>query len=99
MADIVIASNTSIKVSRAISGAATIASNAYAIITYTKTSITTLTGSGGVEYGSLNPDTINRYFGPSTVVPNTFSQTVVYGSANVTVVYTLLSGVEFINSP
>lgn len=99
MSDIVIASNTGIKINRAISGGTTVNANSYAIVTYVKTSLSTLTGLGGVEYGSLVPDTINRYFGPSAVVPNTFNQSVTYSTANVTAVYTLLSGVEFINSP
>jgi hypothetical protein len=98
MSDVVIASNITTKVNRAISGATTVNANCYAVVNYHKTAFN-FTGSGGIEYGIMNTDVITRYFGPSQSIPATFNSTNTYAANFATQTYSLLSGVEFINSP
>ena len=101
MSDVVIASNTSLKVSRAISGATTVAANCYAVVNYQKTGID-YGSTSAQDYGSQNPDIIVRYFGPGQSVPATFTSTSARNPDPgffVTAHFALMSGVEFINSP
>lgn len=90
----VISSNTSLKVNRAITGATTVNTNCYAVVTY----------APNVSAPSVNISTapnapITRYFGASQSIPATFT-TVAYDNAtSSTLTWGLLSGVEFINSP
>lgn len=94
MSGAVISSNISMKVNRAISGATTVSANCYAIVTYYVSSNNVLAGS------ALQPATvIDRYFGPGQSIPATFVVGGVSGSSIWDSTYTVLSGVEFINSP
>ena len=89
----------SIKVNRAISGATTVGSNCYAIVTYLPS------GTGSVGSGDFAVTSyIEKYFGPGQSIPATIS---VYSirqagtgsnQSNVSVSYSLSSGVEFINT-
>lgn len=102
MGQAVISSNTSLKVNRAISAATTVNANCYAVITYQKTGVLLGSSGGGLEYGSLNNDVVTRYFGPSQSIPATFTTTNARTDAPTFFVqgtYTIMSGVEFINSP
>mgnify|MGYP007023483655 CR=1 FL=1 len=97
MSDVVIASNQSLKVNRAISGATTVSANCYAIVTYLFSGYTPT-----VNAQNTPPSTaINRYFGPSQAIPSSFTaNNFSFGSDGYGVcTYSLQSGVEFINSP
>lgn len=94
--------NSSIKVNRAISGADTVNSNCYAEVFYAVTTNTPT--ASATNYSALHvPPPVNRIFGPGQTIPATFTVTATSGYnagwdyLNVT--YTLLSGVEFINTP
>jgi len=98
-----VSSNTTLKVNRAITGATTVNANCYAVVTYNVTSLSVwsanvLTGTAGI---SVPP--VDRYFGPSASIPATFTSQVqrVNGSQveTASITYTLMSGVEFINTP
>jgi len=100
MSDVVIASNVSLKVNRAISGATTVNANCYAIVEYYN--------SGYIQGSSINqvlfvPTIHTRHFGPGQSVPSAFSIQCDPDLNNAGPVaevrYALLSGVEFINSP
>jgi len=93
MSQAVIASNVSLKVNRAITGATTVNTNCYAVVTYLAGSLNFLGGSGAMESYSSS---ITRYFGPSQSIPASFNVT---GATNYSVTFNLASGVEFINSP
>lgn len=92
MSDVVIASNITTKVNRAISGATTVNANCYAVVTYNPNS------SGVNGSAAAGPGLSIVYFGPGQSIPATIT-TVVSGSPTVNATYSLLSGVEFINSP
>lgn len=107
MSDVVIASNTSLKVNRAISGATTVGANCYAVATYSAGGDTHSGASLSTTFGSPQGSVVNRYFGVGQAIPATFTTTIfayIPGGAGtpnspVNVTWTLLSGVEFINSP
>ena len=98
------------KISRAISGATTVAANGMAIVTYTGGSAgggggLTSTGTGAftglLAVGVIAP--ITRYFGPGASIPATFTSPgyiseQASGPVSVNITWTLASGVEFINS-
>ncbi len=94
--------NTTMKVSRAISGAITVASNGYAIATYYP-STTVNPSTNNTNMPMLMP--ITQYFGPSQSVPATitYNAPIQFSGASLvtytTVTYALSSGVEFINTP
>lgn len=97
MSDVVIASNTSLKVNRAISGATTVNANCYAIVTYLFTGYSVTINAQNTPPSS----SITRHFGPLQSIPLTFTvNNFSFGSdGNGVCTYTLQSGVEFINSP
>lgn len=99
MSQAVIASNSSLKVNRAISGATTVNANCYAVVSYT---VSQVVPPGGFNYNGGGPDPFTRYFGPGQSVPSSFGS-VVAGNGNpeltVYAYYGISSGVEFINSP
>lgn len=103
----VISSNTSLKVSRAISGATTVGVNCYAVVTYAAGGDTHSGASLSTTFGSPQGSVINRYFGDGQSIPSTFTTTIFAylpggaGTPNspVNVTWSLLSGVEFVNSP
>jgi hypothetical protein len=94
--------NIGLKVNRAITGATTVNSGAYAMVTYELTAAGA--GPAGVDGASVSAIApITRYFGPGASIPATFnsgaflhstfmSTTIVSGT------WTLLSGVELINT-
>lgn len=93
--------NIGLKVNRAITGATTVNTNSYAIVSYQ--------GAGGSASGSGfqgaggGPGIVTRYFGPGQSIPNTFSDVVAYYSTTTSVIavsatFTLLGGVEFSNT-
>ena len=95
-----LSANTTLKVNRAISGADTVSSNAYAIVTYVLTSVSgTLSNQSGVG-GSSD---ITRYFGPGQSIPASFVAQIPVvsssASSSISGTYSLQSGVEFINTP
>lgn len=95
--------NSSIKVNRAISGADTVNSNCYAEVSYAVTTNTPTTAASA-NFNSLEiPPMFTRIFGPGQTIPATFTVTATSGyNAGwdyLSVTYTLLSGVEFINTP
>lgn len=95
MSDVVIASNVSLKVNRAISGATTVNANCYAIVSYQYSN-----GNSGSGPDLLFEGTVQRYFGPGQSIPSTI--TISWwngGTAIVPIYYIIASGVEFINSP
>ncbi len=94
MSDIVIASNTSLKVNRAITGVTTVNANCYAIVTYTPNS-----SAPTVNISTAPNAPITRYFGPAQSIPATFQTTAYDNSTSSILTWGLLSGVEFINSP
>lgn len=94
MSDVVIASNTSLKVNRAITGATTVALNSYAIVTYGPNS-----SAPSINISTAPNAPITRYFGPSQSIPATFTTTAYDNATSSTLTWGLLSGVEFINSP
>ena len=89
--------NSTLKVNRAITGATTVASNGYAIVSYRCTSYVINTGSVAAIWQPL----VERHFGPSQSIPASFTS----GSATITstnqatLTYSLESGVEFVNTP
>lgn len=87
-----LSNNTTLKVNRAISGATTVNANCYAVVTYNPNS-SAVNGSA-----AAGPGISNVYFGPGQSIPATIT-TVVSGSPTITTTYTLLSGVEFMNTP
>jgi len=97
MSDVVIASNISLKVNRAIGGATTVNANCYAIVTYLFTSYSIVINSQNTPPSS----SITRYFGPAQSIPASFTvNNFNFGSdGNGVCTFTLQSGVEFINSP
>jgi hypothetical protein len=101
MSGAVISSNVSLKVNRAITGATTVSSNCYAEVSYYPTSIANSASVSGQIATSAIP--ITRIFGPAQSIPATFTSSVFIALTNANialdVTYTLLSGVEFINSP
>jgi len=106
MSGAVISANTSLKVNRAISGATTVSANCYAVVTYSmKTDYAAANyNNNAAYYGVGQGQILERYFGPAQSIPATFTVNInfVDGSnapTSGTVSYTLLSGVEFINSP
>jgi Flp pilus assembly protein TadG len=90
MSDVVIASNTSLKVNRAISGATTVNANCYAVVTYNPNS------SAVNSSAAAGPGLCNVYFGPGQTIPSTITTTV---SSGTDTTFSLFRGVEFINSP
>jgi len=88
--------NIGMKVNRAITGATTVNSNAYAIVDYRITGISIVSGSQRFTEDRF----ITRYFGPGQSIPATIVVNNVTSTAgdvgNVT--YTLQSGVEIINT-
>jgi hypothetical protein len=103
----VAASSSSIKVNRAISGATTVTANCYAEVSYLcgAAMVGSTIGSTGFSGIGSNPQgqLINRKFGPGQSIPATFTSSFLYvdggsGSNSGTLTYTLVSGVEFINS-
>lgn len=96
--------NIGMKVSRAISGATTVAANAYAMVTYIPSN-TSISPSSPIET-SFQPMT--RHFGPGQPIPSSF--TVIGGrrytdvggvptiATTMTITYSLQSGVELINT-
>jgi hypothetical protein len=94
MSDVVIASNVSLKVNRAISGATTVNANCYAIVTYSPNST-----APSVNISTAPNAPITRYFGPGQSVPASFTTTAYDNATASTLTWGVLSGVEFINSP
>lgn len=94
MSDVVIASNISLKVNRAISGVTTVAANCYAIVTYGPNS-----SAPSTNISTAPNAPITRYFGPAQSIPLTFTTTAYDNATASTLTWGLLSGVEFINSP
>lgn len=87
------AATQSMKVNRVISGATTVTANSYAIVNYIPNVIppsAAITVSGAP---------ITRYFGPGQSVPATFTATYYEGSTSSIITFSILSGVEFINTP
>ena len=96
-------SGPSTKVNRQIVSGTTVNANCYAMVTYIPTGF-----SGGISSTSrvaITPEPITRYFGPGQNIPNNFTSPVYllnsatppyFDTAQVT--YTVLSGVEMINS-
>lgn len=102
MSDVVIASNTSTKVNRAIGGATTVNANCYAVVTYAKADVINISSTGPEYYGVNDFGSITRWFGPGQSIPNSFNFQVsnsYLGNAGVSYTFVLMSGVEFINSP
>jgi hypothetical protein len=96
MSQAVISNNQSIKINRAISGTTTVNANCYAIITYIYSSSTAIAGPL-VTPGSYE---INKYFGPGQSIPATMSFLYYTDNGyNGNNIFTISSGVEFINSP
>ena len=85
-----LASNTSLKVNRAISTTTTVNSNCYAQVTYQ------YSGSSVGITGLCFP--ITRYFGAGQSIPATISVVNGTGGTPTALTYTISSGVEFINS-
>ena len=88
---------SSLKVNRVISGATTVNANCYAIVSY-NVSATPTPSTAGMVF-SPQPS-ISVYFGPGASIPASYSligMSTSAGTQNST--YTLVSGVEFINSP
>ncbi len=98
MSDVVISSNTSLKVNRAISGATTVNANCYAVVEYYSSGY--VQNGGG---GATTPIIATRHFGPLQAVPLNFTIELDPDVNNAGPIaelrYVLLSGVEFINSP
>jgi len=95
------------RINRAISGATTVAANGFAVVTYAGTSPGANGTVSAVGGGSVPIQPVTRYFGPGAAIPLTFT-TASYNFDNVSagsivttvfnITWTLLSGVEFINS-
>lgn len=96
--------NTTLKVNRTITGATTVNANCYAIITYvpTSTNFSVANTSNDIK---LSDDSLTRYFGPADSIPGTFTTTgmsLKFSAGTIhsyLITWTLLSGVEFINTP
>jgi len=106
MSGAVISSNTSLKVNRAISGATTVNANSYAIVTYSAGAAPSVGAANTQNPHNTSPqaEISERYFGPGQSIPATFTTTFSYYSGanaytTASITWTLLSGVEFINSP
>lgn len=107
MSGSVISSNTSTKINRAITGATTVTASGHAIVTYAAGGDTHSGAGYNTTFGSPQGSVITRHFGSGQTVPATFTTTIfsyVPGGAGtpnspVNVTWTLLSGVEYINSP
>lgn len=88
---------TTLKVNRAISGATTVAATGYAVVDYILSNTNLI---GGASRAAGYVPVLTRYFGPSQSIPASFTGHV--GDADSSALlgtYSLLSGVEFINSP
>jgi len=100
MSDVVIASNITTKVNRAISGATTVNANCYAIVEYYNSGY--LQNNSGTNVAYV-PTIHTRHFGPLATVPLNFTiqcdPDLNNAGAVAEVRYVMLSGVEFINSP
>jgi hypothetical protein len=90
-------------VNRAISGATTVASNCYAVVSYVPAGVTP-SGSAGTAGSFSGSPIVTKYFGPGQTVPafyNLEAGYIINSSNNVTatgtVLYNLSSGVEFIS--
>lgn len=96
--------NVGMKVNRAIAGGTTVTANAYAMVSYSPSFY--ITGPGGGSFGGASGFTpIVRYFGPGQSIPASFTTTYPAALTNVgssaltgTVTWSLLSGVELINT-
>lgn len=107
MSGTVISNNTSTKINRAISGSSTVTANGHAIVTYSAGGDAHSGAGYNGSFGSPQGSVIVRHFGPGQSIPATFTTTIfafVPGGAGTpnsatTVTWTLLSGVEYINSP
>jgi hypothetical protein len=88
-------SNTTLKVNRAITGSTTVNSNCYAVITYQLSNV--VNGSPG----AVHPAFFTNYYGPGQSVPASYTLTTSKDNSNNPLqdTYTLVGGVEFINSP
>ena len=100
--------NIGMKVNRAITGATTVNANAYAMVTYSAGAFPALgtppvssayVGIGSNQQGNV----ITRYFGPSQSIPASFTTQWAYfdgGPSRITstITWSLLSGVELINT-
>lgn len=108
MSGAVISSNVTTKFNRAISATTTVNANCYAIVTYNAT-FATFDGTNGIanfasgDYGLDN--FVTRYFGAGQTIPTSFTTPLSFSgfigaiSANPKVTYSIMTGVEFINSP
>lgn len=98
--------NIGLKVNRAITAATTVTANAYAMVTYTPSlTVPNLSGTGIDQTYGLSPMPILRFFGPSQSIPASFTTTLPVGTdmtsgntTSTTITWTLLSGVELINT-
>jgi hypothetical protein len=98
--------NIGLKVNRAITGATTVNANATAIVTYLSgvhNVINTLGVSTRLEPAPPQGRVVVRVFGPGQSVPASFTGSFKYDNdttafATGTVTYSLLSGVELINT-
>lgn len=92
MAQSVITANVKIKVNRAIGSATTVGTNCYAVVSYT---LNTIGGSSTRSRDQL----FNKYFGPGQSIPATITLVAEHNGFSTNNVFSLSSGVEFINSP
>jgi len=98
MSDIVIASNQSLKVNRAIGSTTTVNANAYAVINYKVTLAVPNVSMGSVAagFGGI----VQMFFGAGQTIPTTFTSIVgTHSNQDIIGTYTIFNGVEFINSP
>lgn len=91
-------SNVTMKVNRAISGATTVGAGCYAVVTYRVTAFQAIS-IGSVAAGLQS--FITNYYGPGQTIPANYNGqiSVKYDAGTLTADYTLVSGVEFINTP
>lgn len=95
MSGSLISGNTTVKVNRALTGGETVNAGAYAVASYIGTG-NSGTGTGGVN-ATTTPNVL--YYGPGQTVLASVITKYVVNSATFDITYTLISGVEFINSP
>lgn len=98
MSDVVISSNQSLKVNRAISSATTVNANCYAIVNYKVTSAVPAISMGSVAAGFGG--VLQMFFGPGQTVPASFASIVgTHNNSDINGTYSIFNGVEFVNSP
>lgn len=94
MSQAVIAADVGYKVNRVISSSTTVNSNCYAVVSYNYSSSTVIIGA------AYNKQLLfNKYFGPGQSIPATITLVAEHNGFSTNNVFSLSSGVEFINSP